>query len=57
MRVVVTGNRVFIENLKVNKQDMRVRCFYAKQESANAVSFAESWNMIKYADVLFHMME
>jgi hypothetical protein len=57
MRAVVTGNRVFAETGKLINRICDVRCFYAKTEKCKAAGFAESWKAIKYADVLFHMME
>jgi hypothetical protein len=51
--VVATGNQVYAENSKVNKQDMQCQVFYAKTVKCKAGGFAEFWKVTKYADVLF----
>jgi hypothetical protein len=53
------GNRKrdFAETGKLINRICGVRCFTQKPKSAKAVGFAESWKVIKYADITFHAME
>jgi hypothetical protein len=55
--MVATGNQVFAENWKVNKQDMQCQVFLRKPEKCKSCDFAENWKVIKYADGMFHTME